>query len=139
MTNKAHKYILFDGVCNFCNASINFIIKRDKKGTFLFTPLQSDLGQKLMKQYDINPDKQDSIILIDSKKAYFKSDAALRISKELQGGWKYLRFFLVLPGFIRDFVYDIIARNRYKIFGKKEACMIPTPEERARFVTDLKS
>ncbi len=130
------KYIvLFDGVCNFCNDSVRFIIKRDKNDLFRFASLQSSLGQKLTKERGIDTTKIDSIILIKPAEAYYiKSDAALNIAKKLSALYPLLSLFLVLPRGFRDFFYDIIARNRYKWFGKKEACPMPTPEERAKFL-----
>ena len=128
------KIILFDGVCNLCNGAITFIIQRDKKDVFRYAALQSDIGRKLAQENNIDLEKVDSIILIDNDKAYLKSTAALGISRHLRGGWPLLSIFLILPAFIRNWVYDFIARNRYKWFGKKEACMIPTPELKSKFL-----
>jgi predicted DCC family thiol-disulfide oxidoreductase YuxK len=129
-----HKIILFDGVCNLCNGAVVFIIKRDKKNVFKFAALQSEIGQELTSKFKIDTSKVDSIILIDGEKHYEKSTAALRIARELSGGYPLLYGFMVLPGFLRNAVYDYIARNRYKWFGKKESCMIPTPELKSRFL-----
>jgi len=128
------KIILFDGVCNFCNGAITFIIQRDKKDIFRYAPLQSEIGKELASKHHIDLDKVDSIILVTEDKAYAKSTAALRIAKQLSAGWPLLAVFLILPRFLRDGVYDFIARNRYKWFGKKEACMIPTPELKSKFL-----
>ncbi|EAQ40009.1 hypothetical protein MED134_04629 [Dokdonia sp. MED134] len=128
------KIILFDGVCNLCNGAITFIIQRDKKDLFRYAPLQSEIGKELAAKHHIDLDKVDSIILVTEDKAYAKSTAALRIAKQLSAGWPLLAVFLILPRFLRDAVYDFIARNRYKWFGKKEACMIPTPELKSKFL-----
>lgn len=131
-----NKIVLFDGVCNLCNSAITFIIKRDKKDVFRYAPLQSKVGKELAAKHHIDLDRVDSIILVTEDKAYAKSTAALRIAKQLSKGWPLLAMFLILPRFLRDAVYDFIARNRYKWFGKKDACMIPTPELRGKFLDD---
>ncbi|HEV7645544.1 MAG TPA: thiol-disulfide oxidoreductase DCC family protein [Pyrinomonadaceae bacterium] len=127
--------ILFDGVCNFCDSSVNFVIKRDEKQHFKFAPLQSEAGQKLVEEYGLNKPGIDSVILIENGRAYTHSTAALKIANQLGGiyGWAYL--FIYVPRVIRDFFYKLFARNRYRLFGKKEECMIPTPEVRERFLT----
>lgn len=126
--------ILFDGVCNFCNASINFIIDHDPEKYFKFAPLQSDLGQDILKQFNRNTEDFDSVILLRNNTLYQKSEAAVEIAKQLSGAWKYLSFFGILPAFCLNFFYDIIAKNRYRIFGKTETCRMPTPELRERFL-----
>lgn len=132
---KDKKIILFDGVCNLCNNAVNFIIEHDKKDVFRFASLQSELGQKLTSERGIDPEELDSIVLIEPGVAYFKkSTAALEISKGLSGGYSMLKYFSFLPEGLRDGIYDIIANNRYKWFGKKDACMIPTPELKAKFL-----
>ena len=128
------KIILFDGVCNLCNGAINFIIKHDPKGIFKFASLQGETGQKLLAQHNINPQETDSIVLIDNDQVSVKSSAALRIAKNLNQGYPLLFGFMIIPTFIRNGVYDFIAANRYKWFGKKESCMLPTPELRSRFL-----
>lgn len=129
------KIILFDGVCNLCNNAVEFIIERDKKDVFRFASLQSEIGQKLTSERGIDPEAIDSIVLIEPGVAYYqKSTAALEISRDLSGGYSHLRHFSFLPEGLRDGIYDFIANNRYKWFGKKEACMIPTPELKARFL-----
>lgn len=130
----SHKIILFDGVCNLCNSSINFIIKKDPKNVFKFTALQSEIGQQYIETFNIDPSKTDSIILIDGDKHYIKSSAALTIAKSLKGGYPLLYGFMVVPRFIRNWVYDYIAKNRYQWYGKKESCMIPTPELKSKFL-----
>jgi len=124
--------VLFDGVCNFCNSSINFIIKRDRKQYFKFAPLQSEIAQKLVG--DKTLPMPESVILIENGKKYDRSSAALRIAKKLDGLWPILYVFIILPKPLRDAVYNFIGRNRYKWFGKTEACMIPTSEVRGRFL-----
>jgi len=127
--------ILFDGVCNLCNSSVLFVIKRDKKNQFLFTPLQSELGEHLIKEYNKDNFTMNSIILyIPEKGLYFKSTAVLKIAKSLIPPFNWLSVFLILPEFVRNIVYDFISRNRYKWYGKKVQCMIPTPELLNRFI-----
>ena len=126
--------VLFDGICNFCDSSINRIIRHDKKNRFRFAPLQSETGKKLAKQYFIDTEKTDSIILIENNKAYTKSTAILRISKHLNTLYPLMYGFMIIPAFIRNFIYDFIARNRYRWFGKKDSCMIPTAEVRSKFI-----
>ncbi|MDF2858739.1 MAG: thiol-disulfide oxidoreductase family protein [Neobacillus sp.] len=127
------RIILFDGVCNLCNSSVQFIIKRDQLAKFQFASLQSEIGQKLLRKYDYNQDL-NSFILIEDEKIYIKSSAALRVCMNLNGLWKYLSIFRIIPPSIRDYIYEIIAKNRYKWFGKQETCMIPTPEMKQRFL-----
>lgn len=128
-----HPVILFDGVCNFCDASVQFILKRDPNEIFHFASLQSDAGQELLGKYKV-PDDVDSMILIENEKVYYKSSAALRISRHLQGVWKLFYAFIILPAPIRNAMYDLIAKNRYKWFGQKESCMLPPPNVRKRFL-----
>lgn len=129
-----NRIVLFDGDCNFCDSSVQFIIKRDPDGYFHFTSLQSELGQSLLYKYDV-PLHIDSFILIEGEKAYYKSTAALRISRQLNGAWKLLYVFIIIPAPIRNALYNILARNRYKWFGKKESCMLPPPGIRKRFLS----
>ena len=126
--------ILFDGVCNFCEGSVRFIIDRDPKGLFRFASLQSEFGQSLLQRQGRDPEEMSSVVLVQDDILYTKSAAALRIARRLRFPWPVLFGFIILPPFLRDFVYDYIARNRYKWFGKKEECMIPTPEIRERFL-----
>ena len=135
MINLENKsIILFDGVCNLCNNSIQFIIKRDKKKHFLYASLQSDAAQNLLLQFQLKNSDFDSIILIEKGKVYQKSSAILKIASHLNGLWKLSYGFIIVPKIIRDFVYTIIAKNRYKWFGKKDVCMIPTKELKMRFL-----
>lgn len=126
--------ILFDGVCNFCNGSVNFVIRNDAQRRFRFAPLQSEAGQQLLKTYGLSQQDFDSFVLVDGGKVYKKSSAALRVMNSLPWYWKPLQVFRIVPRFIRDAVYDFIARHRYKWFGKKEVCMIPTPAVRSLFL-----
>jgi predicted DCC family thiol-disulfide oxidoreductase YuxK len=126
--------ILFDGVCNFCNSSINFIIDHDPEKHFKFAPLQSEVGQEILAQFNKNTKDFDSVILLKNNKLYQKSEAAIEITKHLSGAWKYLAVFGILPAFFLNFFYDIVAKNRYKIFGKTETCRMPTVELRERFL-----
>ncbi len=129
--------ILFDGECNFCDQSVLFIIKRDKRALFKFASIQSEVGQEIIKNYHIPP-HIDSIILVEKGICYYQSTAALKICKHLKGVWKLFYILILIPKPIRDFMYNIIARNRYKWFGKKEACILPSPEIRKRFLSDLR-
>ena len=122
--------VLFDGVCNLCNGAVQFIIARDKHQQFRFASLQSGFGQ----QYQQQVGEIDSILLVEKGKVYYKSTAALRIARKLDGLWPVLFVFIVIPPFVRDFIYDIIARNRYRWFGKKESCWLPTPDLKALFL-----
>ena len=131
---KDKKIILFDGVCNLCDSSVQFVIKHDKKDVFRFVPLQSELGQKIINH--IGASTIDSTILYEPGKAYYlKSDVAFKILKEIGGFYKVLLVFSILPKSIRDHIYDYVAKNRYKWFGRKESCLIPTPELQSKFLT----
>ena len=129
-----HSIILFDGVCNLCNGAVNFVIKRDPGNVFKFTPLQEKQGVLLLKKHAIDAQELDSIVLVENKKVYTKSSAALRIARKLSNLWPLFFVLLIIPSFIRDGVYDFIAKNRYKWFGKKERCIIPTPGLREKFL-----
>ena len=135
MTNINNKsIILFDGACNLCNNSIQFIIKRNKKQNLFYTSLQSDASQDILLQFQIEKVNFDSIILVENGKIHQKSTAILKISRHLKGGWKLCYGFIIIPKCIRDYLYTIIASNRYKWFGKRESCMIPTEELKSRFL-----
>lgn len=129
-----NKIVLFDGACHFCDKSVQFIIKRDPAGIFLFAPLQSGVGSRLKTDYQV-PAELDSIILIEGEQYYSKSTAALRIARELKGGSKWLYALIFIPKPIRDAVYQVIARNRIKWFGEKEACELPSADIRKRFLS----
>lgn len=144
--------IFFDGICNFCNSSVNFIIKRDEKNYFKFASLQSEFVKKFISSYKTTSNdnrsrrvprslwtleidkKFDSIILFENNKLYLKSTAVLKITKYLNGFWKIFFIFIIIPPFIRDFFYDIIAKNRYKWFGKRDTCMIPDGKDKNKFL-----
>jgi predicted DCC family thiol-disulfide oxidoreductase YuxK len=125
---------LFDGVCNLCNGIVQFTIKRDMKAKFKFASLQSASGQLLLKQFNLPTDDFDSFVYINGDNFYLKSTAALHVLKELGGGWKFFYAFIIVPKFIRDFFYDVIAKTRYKLFGKRNTCMLPTPDINQRFL-----
>ena len=132
---KDKKIVLFDGVCNLCNSAVTFIIEHDKKDVFRFASLQSEIGRKLVEERGMDPEELDSIVLIDPGVAYYrKSTAALEISRELSGGYSLLKNFLFIPESLRDGIYNFVANNRYKWYGKKESCMIPTPELKSKFL-----
>ena len=131
---KEQPIILFDGVCNFCSGAVNFIIKQDKKKIFRFAALQSDAGQKLLEHFQLPKEKFDSFLLIEDGKFYQSSTAGLKLYKKLPWYWKWTQVFWIVPKPLRDAVYNLIAKNRYKWFGKKEECMIPTPDLRNRFL-----
>lgn len=126
--------VLFDGVCNFCNGSVNFIIEHDKAGYFKFSPLQSEIGGELMAKHGIDKTETDSVILIEDEKAYTHSTAALRIAQKLDGIWSWTHALRIVPRAIRDFFYKTFAKHRYRLFGRQDACMMPTREIRARFL-----
>lgn len=132
---KDKKIILFDGVCNLCNTSVNFIIKHDKKDLFRFVPIQSNLGQNILYYIGIQPLNMDSVILYEPKIAYYyKSSAALEIMKNLGGFFYFIIILKIIPRSILNMIYDFIAQNRYKWFGKKESCMIPSEELKSKFL-----
>ena len=128
------KIILFDGVCNLCNNWVNWVIKKDSKQVFLFCSLQSPTGQKIWNQIKGDKKYLDTVVLIEGSKIYIKSTAALRICSSLITPYNWLFVFISIPKFIRNFFYDFIARNRYRWFGKKDQCMIPSPELKKRFL-----
>ncbi len=127
--------IIFDGVCNFCNSSINFILDRDKDDHFRFATNQSEAGNKILLENNIPIDSEIStVFLYQNGKLYQKSTAALQIARELSFAWNLLYVGIIVPTFLRDIVYDFIAHNRYKWFGKRDACRLPKPAERAKFL-----
>jgi predicted DCC family thiol-disulfide oxidoreductase YuxK len=127
--------ILFDGVCNLCNTSVQFVIEHDPTAIFRFASLQSEAGQTILAKNALNTEGLNSVILVENNVVYDRSTAALRIAKRLSGGVQLLAVFLIVPRFIRDFVYKIVAKNRYRWFGKHESCWLPTKELKARFLT----
>lgn len=126
--------ILFDGVCNLCNGFVQFIIKRDAEGKFRFASLQSDYAKNQLSSTEINKTNLNTVVLIYQNKIYTKSTAALKIAKLLNNGWTLLYPLIFLPKFLRDGVYNLIAKNRYKWFGKQESCMLPSPDLKSRFL-----
>lgn len=126
--------VLFDGVCNLCNHSIQFMIKRDPKGYFKFSSLQSEIGQQLLQKYGLPSENMDTIVLIENENVYTYSTAPLRIARKLTFLWPLLYCFIIVPPFIRNPIYLWISRNRYKWFGKKDSCMLPRPDIQQRFL-----
>lgn len=127
--------VLFDGVCNFCNSSVQFIIKNDTKAYFSFAPLQSEFAQNILSKHRLEAANFDSVVLIENNKCFTKTNAALRIARRLNGIYPLAFYaFYPIPNFLRDWTYNLIAKYRYKIWGKKESCMIPSPEVRQRFL-----
>jgi len=133
---QSERVVLFDGQCNLCNGSVKFIIKRDPGAQFHFASLQSEVGRKMVEEHGGNPDDLDTILLLEDDRLYNRSSAALRIAKRLRAPWPLLSIFLVIPASLRDLVYRIIAKNRYRWFGKTETCMVPTAAIRARFLSE---
>ena len=129
-----HPVILFDGVCNLCNGSVQYVIKHDPHRIFRFASLQSSFGQKILADHKLPENDFNSFILFEDGKMYTRSTAALRVAKRLTGFIKILYGFSIVPGFIRDGIYNLIAKNRYKWFGKKDACWLPTPELKNLFI-----
>ncbi len=134
--NEGNGIVLFDGVCNFCNSSVNFIIDHDPKNYFKFAALQSEAGEKLQREYGIKPEDKnlDSVLLIEGGKLHTHSTAGLRIARKLSGLWSFIYVLIAVPKPLRDFFYKLFAKNRYRLFGKQDACRLPSPEERARFL-----
>lgn len=128
------KIIFFDGVCNLCNASVNYVIDHDKRKSFAFASLQSPFAMETLKAYGIDNEKLESLVLKKGNTVYRKSSAALEIARELDGLWPLLYILRIIPEFVRDFIYDLIAKNRYSWFGKRDSCRIPTPELKERFL-----
>jgi predicted DCC family thiol-disulfide oxidoreductase YuxK len=133
--------ILFDGICNFCNSTVNFILKRDNNNIFRFSSLQSETGKRFLNEickyenYKKNESVyNDTIILLEDRKFYTRSTAVLRIVKKLKGIWKVLYIFILIPPSIRNFIYSIISKNRYEWFGKRDKCMIPTEKDKSKFI-----
>ncbi|MFC5192017.1 thiol-disulfide oxidoreductase DCC family protein [Algoriphagus aquatilis] len=128
--------ILFDGVCTLCNASIDFILKRDHKNRFLVGALQEPVSKKVLSNFQVDDSYLDSLVLVENGKVYFRSTAALRIAKKLNRPWPLFYFLIAIPAFLRDPVYNWIGKNRYRWFGKKSTCRIPTSEEKQKFLSE---
>jgi predicted DCC family thiol-disulfide oxidoreductase YuxK len=133
MQMETERTILFDGVCNLCNASVQFIIQRDPKKRFRFASLQSEYGQSMLQKYGLSTDIK-TIVLIEGGKSYDRSSAALRMARRLNGAWPILFIFILVPPFLRNAVYNFIARNRYTWFGRQETCGLPDPQQAERFL-----
>ena len=132
--NETHPVVLFDGVCNLCNHSVQFIIRRDKKDQFRFAPLQGKTGQAILAKHGLSADSLNSFVLSEGDNIYTHSTGALLMMKRLGFPWSIFYVYILIPRFIRDGVYRWIARNRYRWFGRQESCMIPTPALRKKFV-----
>lgn len=126
--------VIFDGVCNFCNGAVNFIIKRDPESRFVFTPMQSELAKELMLKYQVENAGNDTVLLIKHGQCFMFSSAALEITKDLSGFWFIFLVFKIVPAKIRDFCYKVFARNRYNLFGRKARCMVPASDVKSRFI-----
>lgn len=132
---KNKKLVLFDGVCNLCNSSVQFIIRNDKNNIFLFAPLQGKTGQEIISKFSIDTGNTDSILLYSPKDDIStKSTAALKIAKGLKAPINFLVGFMIIPKFLRNWIYDLIARKRYKWFGRQNECMVPSPDLKAKFL-----
>lgn len=134
ISQSKNPVIFFDGVCNLCNGSVQFIIRNDKKGYFHFASLQSEEAEKILSKHDIKASESNTILLLKDGQILTKSDAALEIARDLDGGWKTLKVLKILPRSLRNWVYDLLARNRYTWFGRQDQCMIPDPSLTGRFL-----
>lgn len=134
MDTQEHPVILFDGVCNLCHTAVQFVIARDPNRHFRFASLQSEYGQAIAQKAGLSSTDLSSFILYENGVTYTRSTGALKTTKGLSGGWPLLYAFIIVPGFIRDAVYDLIAKNRYRWFGKQESCWVPTPALKALFL-----
>ena len=132
--NKEPAVVLFDGVCGFCNSSVQFILKHDRAGRFRFAALQSEFGQEMLRRFGMRTDDFDTVVLVEDGVPYTRSTAALKVARGLGMPWKALYALVVVPRFVRDFGYDQFAKHRYRVFGKLDACMLPPPEARSRFL-----
>ena len=131
------RIILFDGVCNLCNSAVKFVLRWDKNSVFKFASLQSDVAKKILSKVGISDMDDRTFVLIDNGKVYIRSTAALRVCRNLSGLWPFMTIFLIVPWFIRDWVYNLISKNRYRWFGKRDTCMIPSPEMKYKFLNEL--
>jgi len=132
--SEVKNLVLYDGICKFCNSSIHFILEHEKGKELSFTPLQSELGQSLLKKHDLPRDYTDSLLLVSDNELSSHSSAAFKISKFLKAPWRWISIFGILPSFITDFFYNLIAQHRYRLMGQSDACMVPTPETKSRFL-----
>ena len=131
---RDHAIVLFDGVCNLCTSTVQCILKRDPHGYFTFASLQSEVGRTLLEEHGLHPDALDTFVLVEGSRCFTRSDAALRVAQHLSGGWALLRVLSLIPKSIRDWGYTILAQNRYRWFGRKETCMIPSRDLLDRFL-----
>lgn len=134
MRDTNDNILLFDGVCNLCNRVIQFTIRRDPERKFKFASLQSDTGQQILKKLGLSIDDFESFVLIKGDKYFLRSSAALMVLRELGGFWRLFYFFIIVPRPVRDFLYNLVAKSRYRIFGRRATCMVPTPELEDRFL-----
>lgn len=132
--DRCRSIVIFDGVCNFCNGTVNFIIRRDPNGLFSFTPMQSESGRRLIEEHHAPMVGGDTFLLIKNGQCFDRTDAALEICRDLTGLWFLFRVFKIFPRSFRDYFYRLFARNRYTLFGRRQECMIPSPEVRDRFI-----
>jgi predicted DCC family thiol-disulfide oxidoreductase YuxK len=128
--------VIFDGVCKLCTHSVAFILRHEAAPALRFAPMQSPAGRHLMEQFGIDPTQMKTFVVIADGRAYLRSDAAIRISRFFRGAWRWLGIVKIVPRPIRDYVYDVVARNRYRWFGRHDACIVPTPELQARFLAE---
>lgn len=131
------RIILFDGICNLCTSAVKFVLKRDKNSVFKFASLQSDAAKRLLNDMEVSDSDSGTIVLFDNGKVYTRSTAALKVCKHLSGLWPLMTVFMIVPRFIRDWVYNLISKNRYRWFGKRDTCMIPSPEVKNKFLNEL--
>lgn len=129
-----HPIILFDGVCNLCNGFVQFLIKRDPHAHFRFAALQSEMGQALLKKHGMSTDEIDTVVMLENDQLYIRSEVGLRIASQMNGLWPIFSILRILPLWFRDPIYDFIAARRYRWFGEKDQCMIPTPALKSRFL-----
>ena len=132
--DPSHPLVLFDGVCNLCAGVVRFVIERDREARFRFAPLQSELGRTLQREHGIDPDALDTFVLVDADGTATRSTAVLRMLRELGRPWRWLYPLCFVPRPLRDALYGVLARNRYRWFGRRETCAVPTPEQRSRFL-----
>jgi predicted DCC family thiol-disulfide oxidoreductase YuxK len=134
VTQIPDNLVLFDGVCNLCTASVQFIIRHDRAGIFYFAPLQSDIGREICQSRGLDPAAVETFMLISGGRILMRSDAAIEVVSRFGGAWKFVTIFRLIPRVARDWIYSTIARNRYRWFGRTDACMIPAPDVKARFL-----
>ena len=134
MDVPAENLVLFDGVCNFCNASVQFILRHDHRQVFSFAPIQSEPGQRIFRAQGLDPADAQTFLVVSHGRVLLRSEAALEVARQLGGAWRLLGVLRIVPRAWRDWAYTLLARNRYRWFGRRETCLIPTPEVRQRFL-----